>query len=108
MSIKTLKTLVKLNLTGIYCPNCAVSKGEYPTAGFTFMKDELYHKTKYYIRCKVCDAVTPAYEDPKDAIENWDDLFIKKELETVLKEDKDEYKATFSKSKSSIGHRYRR
>lgn len=82
----SLKTLLKLNLTATYCPNCAVFRGEKPTAAFHSMKDEMYHKTKYYIKCKYCKAITPAYEDPKDAIENWEDLFVKKELETVLKD----------------------
>jgi hypothetical protein len=40
------------------------------------------------MRCRYCNTTTPAYEDPNDVIENWNDLFIKKEESLILNGDK--------------------
>lgn len=82
--LKVDRTLFRLNLTGTFCPNCAITKGEYPTAGFKRLYDRVYHKYKFYMRCRYCNTTTPAYEDPNDVIENWNDLFIKKEESLIL------------------------
>lgn len=93
-----------MNITGTYCPNCALFKGEYPTARVSSLYDTQYHQYKFYIHCRTCKATTPAYENARDAIENWDDLFIKKETEVALegvKENRNGNKNSFFKKRAS-------
>lgn len=75
---KDFLTLFKLNSITIPCPECfALSNGYYSKFGIVW--DGLYKKPKYYIRCKCCNLVTPAFEDPEDAKEVWEDYFIERE-----------------------------
>lgn len=83
---RSYKKLFQLNVTALECPSCNVV-GTYPSAKFGCIKDEKYHKLKYYICCRFCKQITPAFEDPKEALENWSDLFILKEDEILLKDE---------------------
>lgn len=85
-SVEVIKKLFQLNVTALECPSCTVV-GTYPSAKFGCIKDEKYHKLKYYICCRFCKQITPAFEDPKEALENWSDLFILKEDEIPLKDE---------------------
>ncbi len=77
MKKSVLKKLL-INFNGIYCPECSLLSTR-PTAHLHHLYDEQYKKDKYYIKCKYCKTVTPAFENEKDAMNNWDWLFIKKE-----------------------------
>lgn len=77
---------IQNNTYGYYCPNCSFIHS-IPTAYMEFMWDEKYHKYKKYIKCLECSQATPAFEDTKDAIENWNDNFINKEVELFSEED---------------------
>lgn len=68
------KKLFKLNLTGYYCPECSPCRLFIPTAQVNVMKDEKYHKYKYYIQCRDCKLTTPAFEDYEDAFDAWDNI----------------------------------
>lgn len=87
ITFKDWKQLFRLNLYGTECPCCSPEKGYSPTAQFNILWDEKYHKTKYYVHCKKCYLTTPAFEDPKDAMDVWDYNFIMKEDEILLKEE---------------------
>jgi hypothetical protein len=71
--LKILQQLAKANNCGFYCPNCSIERNN-TTAGASAVEDELYHKTKYFIRCKRCNLTTPAYETIKDAAESWENV----------------------------------
>lgn len=74
--INSIKKVIRLNTTGYYCPECTRVYGkENPTARFHSLYDEQYKKYKYYIKCCFCSKVTPGYENPKDAIDIWEDGF---------------------------------
>lgn len=85
--LSDLKKLFKLNMYGNECPICSVGKSCNPTAKFSLLYDEKYRKNKFYISCRTCKLTTPAFEDPRDAIEFWDYNFILKEDEILLEEE---------------------
>jgi transcription elongation factor Elf1 len=73
--LKILQQLAKANNCGFYCPSCSI-KSSTATARVRTVKDELCHKTKYFIRCKRCKLTTPAYETIKEAVDAWEDTCI--------------------------------
>ena len=80
---ESLKKLISLNLFPPYCPDCARVVSN-PSAKFCRLWNEQYRRYEFYIKCKYCKNVTPAFVDPKKALDNWDDLFIKKENQLIL------------------------
>lgn len=92
---QSFKKLWGLNIWGVECPECTFQGSSRLTASFGLVKDELYHKMKFYIKCKCCSLTTAAYEDPAEANEHWDTYFIKKEDRILLKEDDDEEDTQF-------------
>lgn len=64
------------------CPNCALTTNEKlfeecePTARVLFMKNEIYNKPNFYVKCKVCGFTTPAYDTSKEALDNWNDNWV--------------------------------
>lgn len=78
---KSLKTVVKVNSSGGFeCPSCSLSGAQAP-AKLYLMNDKIFKKYKFYIKCKWCKRTTPAFENLKNVVDNWEDLFISKELE---------------------------
>ena len=78
---KSLKIVIKANSSGGFeCPSCSLSGAQAP-ARLHLMNDKVFKKYKFYIQCKWCKRTTPAFEKLKDAVDNWEDLFISKELE---------------------------
>ena len=53
-------------------------------------KDKKYHKYKFYLKCKDCGLVTPAYEDLKKLMEVWEDIWISVEIKAVGAEETNE------------------
>lgn len=70
--IKNRLRTFRSNIYGIYCPDC-VRIDNKPTAHLHLMKD------MFYIKCGKCSNTTPAGSIDM-VIENWDDLFISREL----------------------------
>lgn len=70
--LKIIKQLAVANNFGYHCPNC--SNDNRVTAYANAMKDELYHKTKFFIRCRHCKLTTPAYETIKEASSAWEEV----------------------------------
>lgn len=87
---QSYKRLWGLNIWGVECPECTFQGSNRLTASFGLVKDELYHKMKFYIRCRCCGLTTAAFADPKETIDHWDAYFVKKEDNILLKEDDDE------------------
>lgn len=64
------------------CPNCALTTNErlfealQPSARVLFMKNELYKKPNFYVKCKVCGFTTPAYDTSKEALDAWNDSWV--------------------------------
>lgn len=81
-TIKNIKIAMRHNVYGLYCPDCSLRVNK-PTAYIHRGYDKLYKKDKIYIKCNSCDRVTPMYEDEKDLLNTWDDLFIDKEVDIV-------------------------
>ena len=82
--LRFINKMISLNVFAYHCPDCAVPFSDKFTAKFCGIWDEQYKVYKYFIKCKCCGNVTPAFEDPKKALDNWEDLFIKKEIQLVL------------------------
>lgn len=82
--IKAHRILIRMNLTSFECPECCKTNkfSNYPVR-VQVLKDEKYHKYKFYLKCKDCNLVTPAYEDPKKLMEVWEDIWINEEIKTV-------------------------
>lgn len=82
--IKAHRILIPMNLTGFECPECCKKYkiSNYPVRA-QILRDEKYHKYKFYLKCKDCGLVTPAYEDLKKLIEVWEDIWINEEIKTV-------------------------
>lgn len=80
MLLQRIKNRLKVfasNATGgFYCPNCGTDR---PTAHLHLMRDKIYKKDAFYIKCERCKNTTPA-GDINMVIDNWDDRFIDKEL----------------------------
>ena len=66
-----------------YCPNCALRFKDIrmlePTASCTFFIDKRDKKPKFYIRCRCCNYVTPAYETTDNALEMFEDKWVSTE-----------------------------
>lgn len=60
------------NIYGFNCPECS-NWSDVPTAWMYRMWDEKEKKFKKYIQCETCARTTPAYENAKEATEQWDD-----------------------------------
>lgn len=83
---KALKTVVKHNLFGGFiCPECSMREDYdyHMPSEMYFLRDEKYHKYKYYIKCHNCEKTTPALDTPKEALEMWDDYFIDQECKIM-------------------------
>ena len=74
---KSLSKIINKKIFGYYCPCCSTEDYNVSSCTARILWDEKYHKYKYYIKCKYCDITTPAYEDIKDAEENFEYLWIK-------------------------------
>ena len=81
---KEYAKLIYLNLVNAPCIYCC-GKG-FGSTRYHIIFDKKYKKYKYYIKCKCCNTVTPAFEDPKDALDFWDEYAISKEIEILEKE----------------------
>lgn len=79
-NFKTKLFCYRKNIYGYFCPNCSLLMIN-PTAFAETIYDEKYHKNKIYIRCNECYTTTPAFEDFDKVEDNWNDLFINKEVE---------------------------
>lgn len=86
---KAFKTRVQYELISWYCPVCSPKAicPIKPSARFSMMKDEKYHRYKFFVKCDRCKMTTPAYEDPRVAEDAWEELCIAKEIEAVLGEE---------------------
>lgn len=62
---------------GYECPNCAlhIEKNMYeglePTARIFYIKNEIYKKPAFYVKCKVCNFTTPAFDTSREALNQW-------------------------------------
>lgn len=81
--LKAHYSVVIMNLTTFECPECCKKYGysEYPARAYT-LYDEQYHKYKFYLKCKDCNLVTPAYEDLKDLMKYWEELWVTEDVKT--------------------------
>lgn len=75
-----LKETAKVNVDGCYCPNCAIPFDK-PTIYAHTKWNSLYHKFGVYMKCTVCNLVTPVYDDIESAIDNIEDQWVNKEVE---------------------------
>lgn len=82
--INAQRVQVRMNLTSFECPECCKTDkfSNYPVR-VRVLKDEKYRKYKFYLKCKDCNLVTPAYEDPKKLMEVWEDIWISADIRTV-------------------------
>lgn len=82
--LKAHHIVVRMNLTNFECPECCKKYGysEYPVRA-QLLYDEKYHKHKFYLKCKECDLTTPAYEDPKELINFWEELWVSEDVKVV-------------------------
>ena len=82
--LKAHRFLIRANLTNFECPECCKKYNlpEYPVR-VRVLYDEKYHKHKFYLKCRDCKLTTPAYEDPKELINVWEDLWISAEIKIV-------------------------
>lgn len=78
-----------MNVWGIECPEC-IFQSDRLTAAFGLINDKVYHRMKFYIKCRCCGLTTAAYTDPRETIDHWDTYFVKKEDKILLKEDVEE------------------
>lgn len=64
------------------CPNCALNinkvflEGLEPTARMLFMKNKIYNKPNFYIKCKFCGFTTPAFNTSKEALDSWSESWV--------------------------------
>ncbi len=89
--VKAHKELILINLTSFECPECCKKYkiSNYPVRANLF-NDKKYHKYKFYLKCKDCGLVTPAYEDLKKLMEVWEDIWISAEIKAVGAEETNE------------------
>ncbi len=82
--IKAHRLLIPMNLTGFECPECCKTykPSNYPVRA-QILRDEKYHKYKFYLKCPYCRLVTPAYDDLKKLMEVWEDIWISAEVKAV-------------------------
>lgn len=82
--LKAHRFLIRANLTNFECPECCkkynLSEYEYPVR-VRVLYDEKYHK--FYLKCRDCKLTTLAYEDPKELINVWKDLWTSAEVKIV-------------------------
>lgn len=79
--INAQRVQIRMNLTSFECPECCKTDkfSNYPVR-VRVLYDEKYHKHKFYLKCRDCKLTTPAYEDPKELINVWEDLWISAEV----------------------------
>lgn len=73
------------------CPNCALSTDARfydcmeGTASIKYVRNELYHKPSFYVKCNACGFTTPAYDTSKEALDVWSDDWVTTELKIANK-----------------------
>ena len=80
--LKAFHTAAKHNIMGYEC----VCKCNAASASLKIIYNKQYHLYEYCIACKDCRKTTPAFPTPKQAEDNWEDLWIAEEL-ALLAED---------------------
>lgn len=82
------KTRLRYGLISWYCPMCSPKAlcPTKPSARFLMMKDEKYHKYKFFVKCNRCKMTTPAFGSSKATENAWEELCITREVEVALGE----------------------
>lgn len=64
------------------CPKCALKADAKSyeclegTASIRYVKNKLYNKPSFYVKCNECGFTTPAYDTSKEALDIWADNWV--------------------------------